>query len=93
MKNYLNSNKILNARLENHITKIIIMQLRQSGELLCSQYHMIEAQLFQIDPNKEPKRHMELSSLALKVLELGKSITKRANEYELDIHLFLDGDA
>lgn len=93
MKNCLNSTKILNAPLGEHITEIII-QLRQSGESLRAQYHLMTARSYRIDPYKEPKKHEVVNSLAQRLLELAESATECADEYELmKGQMFRYGDA
>jgi len=88
MENSFNSNRILKAPVEEHITEII-MQLRQSGESLRAQYHMTKARLFPIDPQREPKKYRLVNSLALKLLNLAESVTECADEFQM----FLDEGA
>ena len=89
MANYLESNLISNELMKEHCTEHTIMRLRQSGELLRSRYHVIEAQLFEIDPQKESKKRIALRSLALKVIKLAESVTECADEFQI----FLDKEA
>lgn len=57
MTNNSNINKIFNTALEEHINRIIINQLRQSGELLRAQHHFTRARSFQIDSQQEPEKY------------------------------------
>jgi hypothetical protein len=94
MEKSYNSNKLFNAPVEEHITEIIILQLRHKGESLRSLYHMIKARSSQIDPHKEPKKYQAIHSLALEVWELAESTIKCTDEYEYqDLQMFLDEEA
>jgi hypothetical protein len=91
MLNYSNSNKNLNVPVEEYITEFII-ELRQSGESLRSQYHLMKARSYRIDPHQEPKKYKVINSLARRLLELAESATECADEYELmKGKMFLDG--
>jgi hypothetical protein len=81
-----------NVQLDEHITEITILQLRHTGESLSSQYHMIKAQLSEIDPYDEPEKYKLINSLARKVRELAESTTECADEFEYqDLQMYLDG--
>jgi hypothetical protein len=78
-----------NYRTEDHRTEIIKVLLNHAGETTFSAGQILDLELSEVDPQKEPKRHKTLTLLSCEVFELWESLLEAAERYDfIDFHSF-----
>ena len=78
-----------NYRTEDHRTESMNVLFKHAGESTFALGQMLDLELSEADPQKEPKRYKTLTLLSYEVFELWESLLEAAERYDfIDFHSF-----